>query len=329
MSFQTILTLILLSITGCSVAGLVLALLVQRGNELKWRQRVRRTKTDIADMTILFQTMRDVIKQQKGLARDFNTELDKKMGLVRQVLTRGLEKNEKLYEQQHALRAELEASRGELESLQRQIAYLAEASERHEAGPIPRPTRPTPPRPPDAPPAVKDQAPALEETVVTPAAPLDPRPVRKASSAGQGFEEDSQLISAAFAEWDEPAASPTAYDAAPEEAPDLPLESPGDADSARQAFRALLDLEPAPAAHAERAWPPSAPPGHVPVSAKRQREAPEGRVGDNGSRTLAPLQKRVLEYSDAGMTVPEIARELGIGKGEVRLMLSLAKQKRR
>ena len=40
-----------------------------------------------------------------------------------------------------------------------------------------------------------------------------------------------------------------------------------------------------------------------------------------------PLQQRVLEYSEAGMGVAEIARELGIGKGEVRLMLSLAKQK--
>ena len=39
-----------------------------------------------------------------------------------------------------------------------------------------------------------------------------------------------------------------------------------------------------------------------------------------------PLQQRVLEYSEAGMTVAQVSRELGIGKGEVRLMLSLARQ---
>ena len=53
--------------------------------------------------------------------------------------------------------------------------------------------------------------------------------------------------------------------------------------------------------------------------------------GGNGAATpppaAVPLQQRVLEYSQAGMGVAEIARELGIGKGEVRLMLSLAKQK--
>ena len=37
------------------------------------------------------------------------------------------------------------------------------------------------------------------------------------------------------------------------------------------------------------------------------------------------LQQRIVEYSQAGMAVSDIARELGIGKGEVRLMLSLAK----
>ncbi|MGC8739465.1 MAG: DUF6115 domain-containing protein [Candidatus Hydrogenedens sp.] len=39
---------------------------------------------------------------------------------------------------------------------------------------------------------------------------------------------------------------------------------------------------------------------------------------------LTPIQKMVLEYHNAGMTTGEIAKELGITKGEVRLILSLA-----
>ncbi|MCC6145782.1 MAG: DUF742 domain-containing protein, partial [Candidatus Hydrogenedentes bacterium] len=51
--------------------------------------------------------------------------------------------------------------------------------------------------------------------------------------------------------------------------------------------------------------------------------------GGNGAAAgLSPMQKRVLDYCNAGMSVADIARELGIGKGEVRLMLSLARQSR-
>ncbi len=39
---------------------------------------------------------------------------------------------------------------------------------------------------------------------------------------------------------------------------------------------------------------------------------------------LTPVQKTVLEYHNAGMTIGEIAKELGLTKGEVRLILSLA-----
>ena len=51
--------------------------------------------------------------------------------------------------------------------------------------------------------------------------------------------------------------------------------------------------------------------------------------GCNGGRYLTPIQKRVYEYSDAGMRVPEIARELGVGKGEIRLILSLRRDRSR
>ena len=67
-------------------------------NEKKERHRLARNRTDIADMTILFNTMRDIITQQKALAREFNRELDRKTALVKQILVRSMEKNERLYE---------------------------------------------------------------------------------------------------------------------------------------------------------------------------------------------------------------------------------------
>lgn len=48
------------------------------------------------------------------------------------------------------------------------------------------------------------------------------------------------------------------------------------------------------------------------------------RKNDSQKEELTPVQKMVLEYHQAGMTTAEIAKELGIPKGEVRLILSLA-----
>lgn len=102
-----------------------------------------------------------------------------------------------------------------------------------------------------------------------------------------------------------------------EEEPDL--EVSGNGEAAREAFRALLNMpmgQDAPLAPVEM-------PGQTRAMAAAMR-------GNGGApeevQFSAPLQQRVLEYSEAGMTVAEVSRELGIGKGEVRLMLSLARQ---
>jgi len=96
--------------------------------------------------------------------------------------------------------------------------------------------------------------------------------------------------------------------------PDPADQGPSNGDAAREAFRALLNM-PAPE---REAAPLDVVPGELPTSG--MNTAPEA------SPMSPPLQQRVLEYSEAGMTVAQVSRELGIGKGEVRLMLSLAKQ---
>jgi hypothetical protein len=87
----------------------------------------------------------------------------------------------------------------------------------------------------------------------------------------------------------------------PEEMP----EEPRDPEVAREAFRALLSMKSVkqPGADSEKA-------AHAPT-------------GSNGRSRTDTLKRRVNEYHDAGMSVAQIAQELGIGKGEVRLMISL------
>ena len=86
----------------------VLLVALYRRKEARDRTRAKQTKADIADMTILFQTMRDIIKQQKELARDFNNKLDTKMSVVKQILAQGMERNKELYEKQQVLTRQIE-----------------------------------------------------------------------------------------------------------------------------------------------------------------------------------------------------------------------------
>lgn len=258
-------------------------------NERRESGRLKQTKADIADMTILFQTMRDIIKQQKELARDFNHRLDTKMSVVKQVLTQGIDRNKDLYEKQQALTQQLEEARQQLQSLQRQIILLRDTGET-----VPRPKS-------------ESRIPAHE--------PVQEIPVRQAPSVPMDdMRTGPSRLPAAFADWADFDLETESAEPAPEEEPVQAPEAPGDAQAARNAFRALLDLDPHPAYWAADEAEPKAAPG--------------GSGGNGGSgQKLTPLQRRVLEYHGAGMGVAEIAQELGVGKGEVRLMLNLLKQK--
>ena len=255
MGLEFLLTLSVISLAVCLAAGGVFLYAVRRESRTG-RRRTNDGRREASHLAALFQTMRDIVSQQKEMAREFNEELDKKVTVVKQILTQSVEKNERIFEEQQRIRKELREVREEIQSLQRQKGIL------------------------------KEQSPALRLYEGSP--PEEP----KASG---------------FVQWLTP---PLPDDTAPPHPADAAVPSVDSAES-HNAFRALLDLQPlAPETVPDKAGP-----------------AP-GSSGDNGGQSITPVQKRVLEYSQAGMPVPEIARELGIGKGEVRLMLSLLKQKR-
>lgn len=101
------------------------------------------------------------------------------------------------------------------------------------------------------------------------------------------------------------AESPQSGKTAKEEGQGVP--EPGDPEAARQAFRALLNM--------------GQESGVGTASRTETLDQPSEGEGGEG-----PLRSRVYEYNDAGMSIAEIASELGIGKGEVRLILSLREQ---
>jgi len=205
-----------------------------------------------SDMVIHFQTLRELVNEQKTLAREFNLSFERKVSTVRDVIRAFSEERERLAAAQIELRQLIDEARSELASLK--------------SGGVPV--------------AVVAQAPALSE----------PAPEQEAS-------EDliDGWVGADFLAADEQPAD----EAAPEP---LQPEPPQQRANSREAMDALLRMgEAARAGGTIHPFPD--------IDEPRDR--------------LSTVRARAYKFYDSGMSVTQIAKELGMGKGEVRLMLNL------
>ncbi len=237
---------------------------------------------DLANMMILLQTMRDIVTQQKDLARQFNESLDRKVTLVRDLVDSAREERAELRRMQQEVALALTAARDDLAAWRQGLAA-----------------------PPPVSPERGNRPPARTASMGQPHT-LAPAPLPMGGTPELIEEYSDDLIDT----WtgfdfggDEPALGHAPGEPEPQETPEAQHAS-------RQAFRDLLNIE-----DSARHDTASAIPTPVPYT--------------NGRGHAVPLQRRVYEYNDAGMNVGDIARELGIGKGEVRLILSLRKDKER
>ena len=210
-------------------------------------------QTDLANMLILFQTMRDVVSEQKDLARRFNESLDKKVAEVRSLVEEAKTEREAMNRMERSMVANADPGSAALD---------------------------TPAVPPSYPQATVGAEPTPSD---------DPEDDLIDAWTGLDFGGD------------EP--HPQDFDV-PDELP----QEPEDPAMAREAFRSLLSLDPTPGGMSFDE------PGGL---------APSPQGGDNGREDVTPLQRRVYEYSDAGMSDGEISKELGVGRGEVRLIRNL------
>ena len=226
---------------------------------------------DFTNMVILLQTMREIIHKQKGLANQFNQNVENKVNQIKELMGATLEEHRILRKAQRELAQRLEEIRTELATIHAQTNDMGEVQQGGEHLPPAFGTHP-----PETP---ESEGPLLR--VMPPPEPGEEHGDIVDTWVGLDFDRAEE----------EPETSPV-----PAGIPEQP-EEPG---KAREAFRALLNMD-----TEDR---DDEPPGHAP---------------DNGRDAASLLRGRVYEYKDAGMTIAQTARELGIGKGEVRLILGL------
>jgi hypothetical protein len=293
--YDTVFMIFFVILMFASVAGLIiLSFLLFRGNSSSSQAQ----QNDVTNMMILFQTMRDLLSEQKELARQFNHSIDHKVSEVRALLESRDEVQRLLLEAKRDIAQLTEDTRRELAGIRRQAggsnvvdeeaqsaAPLSSEESKHSAEPAPKKEH-----------GGNGTHPPLVEG--NGSAPLraipEPAPVHKRDFIDAWTGVDFGTSPAP--DEDEPAHVADEVDAVDDAA-------------TREAYRSLLNV------HSGDDESPAPDPFH-PESNEIRNE-------------LTPIQMRVYEYADAGMRVPEIARELGVGKGEVRLILSLRKGQRR
>lgn len=253
--------------------------------------RSGQSSNDVTNMMILFQTMRDILTQQKDLAREFNISIDKKVNEVRKLVHSNGDVRAELERTKRELAALAARTRNELSALERRLGQVGtevDIAEEEAAQPEP-----------DSEPEAADEDEYTEEDHAPPVEILphdeSEDPVDLIDRWTRGAELEPELV-------EEELENGASFE-----------EEEAESEETRAAYRDLLNLQPA---------------GRTSLaSAAEELDADDRET--NGAHYLTPIQQRVYEYSDAGMRVPDIARELGVGKGEVRLILSLRQDRTR
>jgi hypothetical protein len=217
----------------------------------------------MTDQAVLFQTMRDLIREQKELARNFNQSVDRKVAVVRDVIRLMTLEHDNLLHAYHDLSLKLAQAQEDLNRIQGQLSGIG----------------------------------------VEPGENL-PLPLLFSQNLGGLPPVDTDDFIDTWVGLD--------FAGLDELGPDseVVLEPITMAAVDRQEFRSLLSMS-------EEVAPASTEDGAAPETSTAMAATAE--PADAG----AAVRAAAFKYYDAGMSVSQIARELGIGKGEVKLMLNL------
>ena len=290
---------------------------------------------DLSNMMILFQSMRETLDQQKELARSFNLSIDKKVEDIRSMVDTAGNMTERVSKAEAELNDLINVAKEELSSVKRRLDYLQEQVPGFEAQTIeeaPSTLKPEientlgelsesiavlndEPAPSEGHAHAVDEQPKAEEVVEEEIVEQVIPSVMDAQGNVVPYDGSKSLpplnaIASTTTQRKDLIDNWKGFDfggnvPAPEPAKIAEVEEPEDPETSREAFRALLSMQSTPGAD------------------------PFGFASENttgADKHVTPMQRRVYEFSDAGMKVAEISRELGMGKGEVKLILNMRKK---
>ena len=356
MTLQQAIVWFLTAMGGAAVFCFVLLVQWYWRRERIERERLRKARMELAELSILFQSIREVIAENKCVAAGFSREVEARVDIVKDILQQSVARTRELYERQRKLAERIVALEQRLRGLEQAAGYLSPAPfarevEKNVRSALSKPESPESERmtaspsrlirPSDKEPQTANIGPIedLSGTGVVSGKPVQPWQPADLSSTGMAGEGTKRLhgdATGAFVDFDEPekevAAKPmgstreetveSVTDSCPEE---RTLENGVDPDGwrrVRQAFQELLDLVP----DEENASAPISETAESPTP--DDAGCPPADAGNGDQRAFEALKRRVVAYREAGMSEDAIARELGIGRGEVRLMLSLSRMPR-
>lgn len=260
-------TLLVIASWGCFL-GLAVFLIGLWWFDRRQRKLREHRRVEISELAMIFQTLRDVVSEQKMLAKDFNENLEEKIGVVKKMVSDARCKLAEIEESITKCSKRVQDVEEELEVINSKMGKLMELLNMIESRVYKNITE--------------------SENVL-----LEIRERIRTAKGNQGVdntEEDSSRSNAEQIVEEKGVEKEDKTKVSDEEA----LHISEELDLLKTAYSDILGFE------------------------KKDNEE-ELRKFD-----LTPVQKIVLEYHKSGMTTSEIAKELGITKGEVRLILSVA-----
>jgi len=360
MTLQQVLVWFFTAASGAAVFCFVLLVQWYWRRERVERERLRKARLELAELSILFQSIREVIAENKRVAAGFSREVEARVDIVKDILLQSVARTRELYERQRKLAERIVTLEHRLNELEQAAGRISPAPFPDAVGPS-RPavtaasegqtgsglpsSRPRVLRPGDDA-GISMVSGSVEDLSGTglvsgkPVEPWHPTNLSGTTEPGQAPRQ-KEIPSRAFVELEVPGptvsreADPsqgeeTAVPSDPEPKTDDHTDAtrpervePEGWNRVRQAFQELLDLTP------DQDEGPDAAPNTSPnigrTGTPPETASADPATGDGDQRAFEALKRRVAAYCAAGMSEEAIARELGIGRGEVRLMLSLSR----
>ncbi len=269
--------------------GLAIFLLALWWFERRERRLREHRKVEISELAMIFQTLRDVVSEQKILAKEFNENVEEKIGVVKKIVNEAKNKLVEIEEAITKCNRRVQEVEEEIELVLSRMGRLKELLSERESE-IYR--------------TINETENVLVEVKERLKSDVEERKAEESNInvKSEFFEMKSNSGSVKPDHEESSECGPINEEEVVEKEGQISEEMK----SLKSAYSSILGVD------GER----------IDAEAKKVELESE----DDGERKvdLTPVQKIVLEYHKSGMTTSEIAKELGITKGEVRLILSLA-----